>query len=109
MRLSPGLPLLSDGGGRSSAVVGPVGLCTTRGWTVGRRAAGGRQAALPSEGQRLVARRQVLEQPVIRTLVLELLWYRAICADCGTRNVGEQPPGFRPGATSGLRLEALLA
>jgi transposase len=69
----------------------------------------GCQAQLPPEGQRVVARRQVVELPVVRALVLELRQYRADCANCGTRTVAELPPGFRPGATFGPRVEALLA
>jgi transposase len=64
---------------------------------------------LPPDGQRLVARRQIVELPVVRALVLELRQYRAVCANCGTRTLGDLPPGFRPGATFGPRVEALLA
>ena len=69
----------------------------------------GCQAQLPPDGQRLVARRQVVELPVVHALVLELRQYRADCANCGTRTVGELPPGFRAAATFGPRVEALLA
>jgi transposase len=51
----------------------------------------------------------VVELPAVRALVLELRQYRAECANCGTPTVGKLPPGFRPGATFGPRVEALLA
>lgn len=45
---------------------------------------------------RLAERRQVAELRVIHALVLELRWYRAGCANCGTRAPGEPPPGSGP-------------
>lgn len=72
-------------------------------------ACGGCGALLPPEGQRLIGRSQIEELPVLRTVVLEVLRYRAACANCGQRTVAEPPAWFAPQATFGPRVEALLA
>lgn len=72
-------------------------------------ACGGCGALLPPEGQRLIGRSQVEELPVVRTVVIEVLRYRAECANCRTRTVAEPPAWFAPRARFGPRVEALLA
>ena len=68
----------------------------------------GCQAQLPPEGQRLIGRSQIEELPILRTVIIEVLRYRATCANCGTRTAAEPPPWFTPHATFGPRVEALL-
>jgi transposase len=66
-------------------------------------------ALLPPEGQRLIGRSQLEELPAVRTVVIEVLRYRAACANCDQRTAAEPPARFAPHATFGPRVEALLA
>ena len=87
--------------GHGEATLGPVASAPSRDLQVAcrpervgavrrscrrRSAAGG--AALPA-GQVSWS-----SYPVVQALVLELRQYRADCANCGTRTLGELPPGF---------------
>jgi transposase len=65
-------------------------------------------AALAETGQRRVRRRQVVELPELRTVVIEAQVYAARCARCGERTVGETPAGLEAARTFGPRVEALL-
>ncbi|MBI3965709.1 MAG: IS66 family transposase [Chloroflexi bacterium] len=58
--------------------------------------------------QRRVQRRQVVELPELRPVVVEAQVYAADCPQCGERTTGTLPPGFEAGRTFGPRLEALL-
>src|SRR6476469_877489 len=64
-------------------------------------------AALAATGQRRVRRRQVLELPELRPVVLEAWVDAAGCASCGERTVGETPAGLEAARTFGPRIEAL--
>ena len=66
-------------------------------------------AALSAAPHRRVGRRQVIELPEIRPVVIEAWLYAAVCPDCGTRTVGQAPVGLEATRTFGPRIEALLA
>jgi len=56
-----------------------------------------------------VGRRQVIELPEVRPVVIEAWIYAVICPACGARTVGHAPAGLEPTRTFGTRIEALLA
>lgn len=63
---------------------------------------------LQAVGQCEVGRSQVIELPVIQTVVIEAVRYGVTCPGCGTEHQADYPPGFEPRRTFGPNLEALV-
>jgi transposase len=65
--------------------------------------------ALPRTGGQVVGRRQVIELPPIRPLVIEARRYRLHCGHCQHHTVGVYPSGFGTQGRFGPQLQAQLA
>lgn len=70
------------------------------------RGCGGDLIDAPS---RRVGRRQVIELPELKPVVMEAWLYRAICPTCGERTTSSAPAGMEPTRTFGPRIEALVS
>lgn len=63
-------------------------------------------AALPDQGGAVVSRRQVIDLPPLRPVVIEARRLRVRCRRCGHGTVGAYPPGFGTAGAFGPRLVA---
>ena len=66
-------------------------------------------ATLPRVGGTVVARRQVIDVPPVRPVVVEARRLRVCCRQCGHGTVGRYPDGFGAGGAFGPRLGATAA
>lgn len=66
-------------------------------------------ADLAGAPRRRVGRRQVVELPELKPVVMEAWLYAAHCPRCGERTTGTAPAGLEPTRTFGPRIEALVA
>jgi transposase len=65
--------------------------------------------ALPSQGGKVVGRRQVVELPPVRPVIYEAQRWRVRCRHCQHATVGSYPAGYGAGGRFGPRLVATAA